>query len=252
MANLVELPSYEQVHLDRAPTLSAIHSQMTLTFDPTATSIKPLAAEEVECPVFYSLTSSLLRVKMGSAIQVQRVESRSPGPDGNPRTKNHSVYAIGDRFMNPLSSRRLKLQGIQVARSHGLFVSTKLRKLVWEFSTEVKPRQGDVVNDVRMKGPVGTVDPVYSIGTGVGVGTIKKPLLQFFDSKWVSFDAEFESETIAFEREGTEESQSMPTLSVVKNLDEEMMDLLVSAWCVRLWGDLPKMVSSGKRRSSRS
>jgi len=78
---------------------------------------------------------------------------------------------------------------------------------------------------------------------------IQKPLLQYVDAKWISIDVNLNGETIAFERERSEESQGMPMLTVIKNLDEDTMDLLVSAWCVRLWGEIGKM-ARGKRRSS--
>jgi hypothetical protein len=32
----------------------------------------------------------------------------------------------------------------------------------------------------------------------------------------------------------------MPVLSVTKDLDQEMIDFLVSAWCVTLWRDVGK------------
>jgi hypothetical protein len=32
----------------------------------------------------------------------------------------------------------------------------------------------------------------------------------------------------------------MPVLSVIKKLDQEMMDFLISAWCLTLWRDIGK------------
>jgi hypothetical protein len=41
---------------------------------------------------------------------------------------------------------------------------------------------------------------------------------------------------VALERDGGAEVGGMPVLSVTKDLDVEMMDFLLSAWCVTMWG----------------
>jgi hypothetical protein len=42
-------------------------------------------------------------------------------------------------------------------------------------------------------------------------------------------------EVVALEREAGAEVGGMPVLSVMRELDVEMMDFLVLAWCVTMW-----------------
>ncbi|RFU23977.1 hypothetical protein B7463_g12361, partial [Scytalidium lignicola] len=224
METASELPSYEDVHLDRAPSLtfSRVYSVMTLSLDPTDMSIGPLPTEHPDVPVHYSLTSSLLKVNIGSSIHVRRQRyglQRRPS-EGNIEISSIPVYAIGDCYMKPMHSRNPKLQHILVSRSTGIFVSARFRKKAWEFCTPV-PVKG---TDVRK-----SIDPIFVLGAGPQPTVVQRHLLQFYDSKWVSYQLNDDGEAIAFEKEGGEQSKGMPILTIVKNLEEEMMDFLVSA-----------------------
>lgn len=61
-------------------------------------------------------------------------------------------------------------------------------------------------------------------------------MLRFYSGKCIDEDGE----VIALEREGGVECKGMPVLSVTKHLGQEMMDFLVSAWCVTIWGEVGK------------
>ncbi len=74
------------------------------------------------------------------------------------------------------------------------------------------------------------------IGTAPGPGTVEKHLLQFYGGRWMDVD----DEVVALEREGSAAEGGFPVLSVTKELDQETMDFLVSAWCVTMWGELGK------------
>jgi formate dehydrogenase maturation protein FdhE len=63
---------------------------------------------------------------------------------------------------------------------------------------------------------------------------LQEDLLRFYDGKWV----DEKDEVLALAREGGAECGGMPVLSVIKKLDQEMMDFLISAWCVTLWRDI--------------
>jgi len=53
-------------------------------------------------------------------------------------------------------------------------------------------------------------------------------------------------EVLALAREGGAYCAGMPLLSVVKYLDQGMMDFLISAWCVTLWGEVGKRARRNK------
>ncbi|RFU28948.1 hypothetical protein B7463_g7401, partial [Scytalidium lignicola] len=237
------LPSYEDVHLDRAPSLTQVYSQMALAIDPTGLFIRPLSTEQIEVAPLYSLSSSLLNVSLGTSIQVKRLEPTCFGLSR--RDEGVAVCAIGDRFIKPLNAHRCMLRNIVVSKSHGILITTKLRKTVWDFSTPVPLKKGETD-----KWEAGS-DPVVLLGVGNGPATVLRRLLQLYDTKWVCYVDNPDGEAIAFEREGGEDSKGMPMLTVVKNLNGDMMDFLVSAWCVRLWGEAGK-VACGKRRFSLS
>ena len=75
---------------------------------------------------------------------------------------------------------------------------------------------------------------------------MKKSLLSCNRGKWEDEN----DEVVALEREGGKdsESQGMPVLSVVKELDADWLDFVVAAWCVTLWGEVGKRA----RRLSRN
>ena len=106
---------------------------------------------------------------------------------------------------------------------------------MWDFSTRVPLKKGE---GPETKGVYAyPTDPVYMIGTsGSGQGTVQKHLLQLSRGEWVDDD----DQVLALEREGGAECEGMPMLSIMKDLDQEMADFLVSAWCVTMWDDAGK------------
>jgi len=225
-----EAPSYVEAPSYNASTeegnLHAFSIGTTLTLDPTGMFIKELASSDA--PPVYSLSKSLLHVNGRSSIHVKRPESKGG------ETSSLAVYAIGEHFISPLHTRKRELQNVTAARSHGLLVSLHLREIVWDFSTQVPLKKGEGMDEVNIA--AFPVDPVYMIGNANGPGTVRKSLLQFYRGKWVDDD----DKVVALEREGGAECKGMPVLSVTKDLDQEMMDFLVSAWCVTMWGEVGK------------
>jgi hypothetical protein len=206
--------------------------------DPTGMFIKEVSS--IDASPLYTLSKSLLHVNIGTSIHISR-----------PVTKGHEepsleVYAIGEHFIAPLHPVRKILRSVDVARSHGLAVEVGLRKIIWDFSTRVPLPKGQGMDGLNTGGSVGPTDPVYLIGVGNGPGTVQKHLLQFYDGKWEDDD----DEILALESEGGLECEGMPLLSVAKDLDQEMMDFLVSAWCVTMWGEVGKRVKRMQKGSS--
>jgi hypothetical protein len=206
---------------------------LNLTLDPTGTFIKTLPSSDAS--PLYTLTKTLFRVSSTTSIHVKRPEANGDDLE---------VYAIGEHFISPLHTKKRELQYVTAARSHGFLVSTGVREIVWDFSTRVRaPIEKD--NDGKDVNPSSyPTDPVYMIGTAPGPGTVEKHLLQFCKGEWVDAD----DEVVALEREGGAECEGMPVLSVTKELDQETMDFLVSAWCVTMWGQVGKR----HRRSNKS
>jgi hypothetical protein len=240
------LPAYDR---DVAPSYDAhpAYTGLMLTLDPTGLSIKDLSRKD--SPPLYSFSTSLLHVNTGTSLHVKRLESRES------ETSYLPVWAIGEHYMAPLHTRTKKLREILVARSHGLTVWAHLREIVWDFSTRVPLKKGEGMDGLKAGGSIGPTDPVYLIGVGAGPGTVRKNLLQFFQGKWVAYDPVEEGEIVALEREGGAECEGMPMLSFTKELDQDMMDFLVSAWCVTLWGEVGKRarrLSKTSRRMSES
>jgi hypothetical protein len=107
---------------------------------------------------------------------------------------------------------------------------------VWDFTTEapIPPKDGKI--DVNATGgATGGTSGTYLITLGGEIG-VAKHLLRFYDEKWVDEN----DEVLALAREGGAECEGMPVLSVIKDLDQEMMDFLISAWCATLWNDIGK------------
>jgi hypothetical protein len=243
------LPSYEQEGAppyEDAPSYDAVTSagkmhvlstELTLALDPTGMFIKRLPSSDA--PPIYTLSTSLLHVNIGSSVHVKR-----PVPKGG-ETSSLEVYAIGDRFIAPLQSRKPLLQNITVARSSGLLAAAHLREIVWDFYTFVVPKERQ---DPKASFPA--IADAALIGLNTNPYAVQKHLLRLYGGKWVDED----DEVLALEREGGAECEGMPVLSVTKHLDQEMMDLLVSAWCVTMWGDVGKRArrlsaSSGRKLS---
>jgi hypothetical protein len=223
------LPSYEHEgapHYEDAPPYDAAHRQassagLNLTLDPTGTFIISLPSSDA--PPLYTLSKSLLHASgVGASIHVQRTS-----PDG----KLIEVFSIGEHWISPLHTRKKDLQQITAYRSHGMLVTVGVRKVVWDFSTHVAAPKGETFDPSQFP-----VDPVYMIGSAPGPGTVQKHLLIFKDGKWEDGD----DNLVALEREGGEEVAGMPVLSVKMELEQDMLDFLVSAWCVTLWGEVGK------------
>jgi len=155
-----------------------------------------------------------------------------------------TVYAIGEHYIAPMHCRKQDLQTLTAARSHGpgFLFWTGLRKIVWDFSIHVRAPGNQIVDPSKFP-----VDPVYMIGTAPGPGVVQKHLFQFCEGQWVD-EAD---EVVAIERVGGAEMGGMPVLSLMKDFDVDMMDLLVSAWCVTLWGELSKRARRHSATSAR-
>ena len=210
-------------------------AQTVLTFDPTGTLIKPLSKDGTNGPALYSLSTSLLNVKTKDSIQVKRLESK-PSSTKTHETTSTTVYGIGELYIEPLLSRQPLLKYIQVSRSHGIYAASLPKKREWNFVTRVPLKKGEGMDGFRAGGEVGPNDPVFLIGVGNGPGTVQKPLLQLIGGKWFCYITNDDGEVIAIESEGVQESNGMPVLTLSKDLDLELMDFLVSAWCVTMWG----------------
>jgi hypothetical protein len=217
--NNKELPSYEA-----GPSVGMLHvlsTRPTLAIDPTGMFINEPARD---AQPLYSLSTSLLNVNNRSSVHISR-PTRSSGGE----TSSLNVYAIGYCFISPLHNRKMMLQDVTVTRTHGLLVGTNLKEIVWDFSINV-PRESANGMDGR------NTEAYGSLFAGPPPGTVQKGLLQYYSGKWVDGD----DEVVALAREGGEACEGMPVLSVVKDLDLEMMDFLVSAWCVTMWGEISK------------
>jgi hypothetical protein len=228
-----EAPSYEHApSYDASPSYNAgpsagnahaLSTDLTLALDPTGMFIKQLPSSAA--PPIYTLSTSLLHVDIGSSVHVKRPVSQ----DGE--ISSLAVYAIGDRFISPLKSRNRLLQNITVARSSGLLAAAHLREIVWDFYTFVVPKERR-----NLTASFPAVADAAIIGLNTNPYAQQKHLLRLYSGKWVDEN----DEVLALDREGGAECEGMPVLSVTKHLDQEMMDLLISAWCVTMWGDVGK------------
>jgi hypothetical protein len=118
-----------------------------------------------------------------------------------------------------------------------MFAALGARKIVWSFSVQdpIPLKDGKKIDEQAKVVEGGTTGGyLWTVGNGpIGV---TRDLLRFFDQKWVND----KDEVLALAREGGTECEGMPVLSVIKDLDQGMMDFLISAWCVTLWGELGK------------
>lgn len=234
------LPQYEDeaaIPYEEAPVYNANSSASanasaknelgtTLTIDPTGMSIIKLPLGSA-LP-YYTFSTSLLHVYTASSVDIRRTDKNSGKP--------LAVYAIAEQFMSPLHSVPPRFKDILVRNSAGIFANIGLRKVVWDFSTQAPiPLKDGKVNWQAEDETTGRANGGYLI-TGSGYVGVQKDLLQFYEGKWVD---EY-GEVLALAREGGAECKGMPVLSVTKDLDQEMMDFLVSAWCVTLWRDVGK------------
>ena len=217
-------PSYEANSRPGKPHL--LTTGMNLTLDPTGMFIKAIPANDA--PPVYVLSATLLHVHSTTSIHVKRPESQDA-------ESLLTVYAIGEHFISPLQhTHNREYRHVTAARSHGFLVTAGVREIIWDFSTRVPLKKGEI--EANANAPYVPTDPVYMIGTRPGPGTVQKHLLQLYRGKWVDDD----DEVVALEREGGAECEGMPVLSVMRDLDVELSDFLVSAWCVTMWGEVGK------------
>lgn len=227
-------PSYEHApSYDAAPRAGSTPAASTspgptLTLDPTGMFIREIPS--TDAPPLYTLNNSLLHVGLGSSVQVERSVRQGDQVTSVP------VYTIGDRYISPLLSRKAMLQNISVARTSGIFAMAHLREIVWDFLTYVVPAkpQGEGAQAKKDYHPP-TADG-FLIGLTTDTRAVQRHLLRFYGGKCVGED----DEVLALERDGGVECGGMPVLSLTRTLDQEKMDLLVSAWCVTMWGQVGK------------
>jgi hypothetical protein len=199
----------------------------TLTIDPTGMSV-------IELPLGsgaprYTLSTSLLHVHASTSVDVSR-------PDKN-TGKPFALYAIGDEFITPVHPVLPMFKKILVRRSTGVFAAMGLRKTLWDFSTQAPiPVKDNKIDAPATGGTTGGTEGTYLVALGGDEIGVQIHLLRFYDGKWVDDN----EEVVALAREGGAECEGMPVLSVVKDLKQEVMDFLISAWCVTLWGDIGK------------
>ncbi|KAE8444943.1 hypothetical protein EG329_014070 [Mollisiaceae sp. DMI_Dod_QoI] len=191
----------------------------TLTIDPTGMSIIKLPLSNA--PPSYAFSTSLLDINSFSSVKISRPDSKSGG--------NVAVYAIADQYISPLHRVRPPFKNVTVERSTGLFAAIGLRKTAWTFVTQlpIPPKNGKKTDGKDTDVTTGA----YLVTLGGDEIGVQTDLLRLADGKWV----DEKEEVIALAREGGADCEGMPVLSVVKDLDQEMMDFLISAWCVTLW-----------------
>ena len=195
----------------------------TLTIDPTGMSVIELPLGSA--PPRYTFNTSLVNVGSFGSVNVSRLDA-----SGN----NFAVYAIAERFISPLHTTRKSFRNVTVARSTGIFAAVGLRKIEWTFLTQtpIPTENGKIIDGPLPPAPMGSILATLG-GDGIGV---EKDLLRTIDGKWL----DEHDQVVALAREGGVECEGMPVLSVTEGLHQEVMDFLVSAWCVTLWGELGK------------
>lgn len=219
-----DAPVYEAGASATASTKNALGT--TLTIDPTGKSIIKLPLGN-DLP-HYTFSTSLLHVHTGSSVDICRTDKTGGKP--------LAVYAIAEQFISPLHSVPSRFKNVLVRNSAGVFAKIGLRKAVWDFSTQTPiPLKGGKVDWEAGAANTGANSGAFLITLSGDVG-VQHDLLQFYDGKWV----DEHDEVLALAREGGAECKGMPVLSIIKDLDQEMMDFLISSWCVTLWGDVGK------------
>ena len=215
---------------------------MTITLDRTGMIVKKLPQSD-STPLYY-LNKTLLNVNVASSVHVKRAEG------GVGAASSLDVWAIGDRYMTPLHTHKKIFREILVARSQGLLVWTRIREIVWDFSTRVPLKAGEAGDNLSSGQWTGPSDAVALVGVDIGKvqGTRRQQLYHMFGGQWIGYENNDKGELIALEREGGAECEGMPVLSVQKELSQDSLDFLVAAWLVTLWGGVGKRV----RRLSKS
>jgi hypothetical protein len=245
-----ELPQYEDtttIPYDQAPAYEAGTSTSasarasrtalgtTVTIDPTGTSVfeLPLGNDKP----LYTFSTSLLQAGSFGSIDVSRPDKNTGEPV--------AIYAIADEFISPLHPVRHAFRNVMVRHSTGVFAAIGLRKVVWDFITQAPiPLKDGKLDPKAKETKEGGTEGNYLVALGGDEVGVQENLLRFYDGKWV----DGKDEVLALAREGGAECQGMPVLSVVKGLDQGMVDFLICAWCVALW----KVIGKRARRHSRS
>lgn len=233
-----DIPTYEEAPAYKAGPSTHTHSHApaqaenplgtTLTFDPTGKSIITLPLSND--PPLYTFSKTLIHLGTFDEVDMFRPSTNTP------------LYAIADRFINPLHPVPSMFKDVTVARSTGIARLIGLRKTVWDFITSVPiplDRDGNMDDKVAKGAGVGDVYRggfLMTLGSD-GIG-MQKHLLRFYDGKWV----DEHDEVLALAREGGPDLKGMPVLSVVKKLDRNMMDFLMAAWINTLWGEVGRRV----------
>ena len=222
------IPYEEAPAYDTGPRSSAGNALgRTLTIDPTGLSVIQLPLGS-GAPL-YTLSTSLLHVHASSSVDVRRIDKNSEKP--------LAVYAIADEFITPLHPVRPTFKNVRARHSHGLLSAVGLLKVVWDFSTQTPiPLKDGKIDEQAVGVTAGETEGNYLVTLGGDEVGVQNHILRFYEGKWVDNN----EEVIALAREGGPECEGMPVLSVVKDLGQEMMDFLISAWCVTLWGDIGK------------
>ncbi|KUJ13793.1 uncharacterized protein LY89DRAFT_147303 [Mollisia scopiformis] len=188
------LPAYEDVTSYQDPTLGT-----TLTLDPTGQSIITLPLSS-SSPPLYTLSTSLLQVTSFSAVKIL-------APDSTP------LYSISEQFITPIHTPVPSIyKNVTAFRSTGLAARIGLRKVVWDFFTQIPipvDKDGKAVKDGE---PAAGGAWLHVDGMDLGK---EKLILRFKEGKW---------------------------------LDPEMMHFLVSAWCVVFWKEVGKRVKQFKQK----
>jgi hypothetical protein len=220
-----EAPAYEA----GTSTSSGNALGTTLTIDPTGMSVIKLPLGSA--PPYYTFSKSLLHVNSFSSVDVSRAAL-----DGG---KSLALYAIAEEFISSLHHHvRPDFKNVAVSRSTGMFAAIGVRKVVWSFSVQdpIPLKEGKKIDGQVKAGEGSKTTGGYLWTVGNGPIGVTRDLLQFSEQKWVNDH----NEVVALAREGGAECEGMPVLSMTKDLDQETMDFLISAWCVTLWGELGK------------
>lgn len=207
----------------------------TVTIDPTGTSVIKLPHDNHE--PFYTFSTSLLQAGSFGSINVSRLDKETG--------ESVAIYAIADEFISPLHPVRHAFRNVRVRHSTGVFAAIGLRKVVWDFITQAPiPLKDGKLDPHAKETKEGGTEGNYLVSLGGDEVGVQNNLLRFYDGKWV----DEKDKVLALAREGGAECQGMPVLSVVKDLDQGMLDFLICAWCVALW----KVIGKRTRRLSRS
>lgn len=241
------LPSYEDTPAYSAISKATFHD-LSLTLDPTGRYIVPLALNNDPAPPLYELSSSLFNVNDTSpTLQILRLEDNSLNHTisrNNPSTTKANPALLNPSTKQPIyaiAHQYIRSSQTDTNRSLEVWKTRHFTTVTWDFSTK------EFVSDYDNP----DLPRDYSAGNEVwGAGQkgrmlVQKHLLQWQDGRWTK-GVVGEGEVIAVERDVVH--GGMGVLNIVgKEVEGEDLDLLVSAWCVRHWGQVKE---GGRRKSS--